>query len=123
MFSAGEDILVEMLSNCPPADYRREGMTLANVHARVGNTHAATTDSDGFSVHVRFTDFLLLASDLPAGFSPAVGDVIWHNSCPYMVSAIDGEPCWLWHTRQSCRVLRVHCKLISASHPAAGGVS
>lgn len=120
MLSAGENILVEMLCCCQQADYRREGMTVAPVHARLGSTHAVTTDSDGFVVHVRFTDFLLLAADLPAGFEPTVGDVIWHGGWPYLVSAVDGEPCWRWHTRQSRRIFRVHTRQISTSHPAAG---
>lgn len=120
MFQAGEDILVNMLATCPLADYRRDATTVANVRARLGHTHASTVAADGAAIHVRFTDFLLLAADLPAAFTPTVSDVIWHGSVPYLVSAIDGEPCWIWHTRQSRRIMRVHTRLISANHPAAG---
>lgn len=120
MLTAGEDILVDMLASCPTADYRRDGASIAAAHARLGHTHARTNDADGFAIHVRFTDFLLLAADFPANFEPEVGDVIWHFSTPHLVAAIDGEPCWLWHTRQSRRVLRVHTRVISANHPAAG---
>ena len=121
MLKAGEDIMVGMLDGCPAAEYCRDGAALASVRARVGSTHAATSDRDGFPVHVRFIDFLLLAADLPDGFIPAPGDVIWRGGAPHLVSAIDGEPCWTWHTRQSKRVIRVHSKLISEKHPAAGG--
>jgi hypothetical protein len=120
MQTAGEDILVAQLSSCPKALYRRDGADVAHARARRGSTHAVTTDSDGFSVHVRFADFFLLAADLPAGFEPAVGDVVWHGGWPYLVSAVDGEPCWRWHTRQSRRIFRVHTRQISTSHPAAG---
>ena len=120
MFQAGEDILVSLLASCPPVDYRRNATTVAGPRARIGHTHASTVSADGVAIHVRFTDFMILAADLPAGFVPAVGDVIRHGPLPYLVSAIDGEPCWAWHTRQSQRVLRIHTRLISSSHPAAG---
>lgn len=122
MLTAGEDMLIDMLATCPVVDYRRNGATLASVHARIGHTHAKTTDADGFAIHVRFTDFILLTANFPANFEPAVGDVIWHFSTPHLVSAIDGEPCWLWHTRQSQRALRVHTRVISTQHPAAGAI-
>lgn len=123
MFTAGEDLIVDLLAVCPAIDYRRNGASIAAVRARVGQTRARTNDADGFTIHVRFTDFLLLAADLPQGTEPKVGDLIVQGSQPHLVSAIDGEPCWLWHTRQSQRVLRVHTRLIAKSHPAAGGTT
>lgn len=122
MFKAGEDMLVASLEQCPQVTYRRDGTALASVRAEIGSTHAVTQDADGYTVHIRLYDFLLLTADLPANFEPRVGDVIkGHDQCHYLVSAIDNEPCWRAHTRRSRRVIRVHTRHVSDSHPAAAG--
>jgi len=111
MLNAGEDILVDMLRSRPRIEYRRESLPVCTPRARIGHTHAASTDADGFALHVRFTDFLILAEDLPPGFNPKVGDTITAGGGKYLVSAMDGEPCWLRHTRQTGRIIRVHTRL------------
>lgn len=113
MQTAGEDILVDMLLIRPRVEYRRDKMLLCSPRSRYGHTHASSTDADGFAMHVRFTDFLILSEDLPPGFTPKVGDIISAGGNSYLVSALDGEPCWLHHTRQSSRIIRVHTRLAS----------
>jgi hypothetical protein len=101
-------------------EYLRGSQT-ASVSATIGKTTFEVDDGYGMLVRSESRDFLVLASDLVLGGSPAFpqrGDKIQQTdgemTFNYEVTAPGKEPCWRW-SDSFHKTLRIHTKEVEVS--------
>ena len=92
-----------------PVTYLRNGSVVAeNIPAKLGKTLFRAEGEYGVTIRIERRDFIVRSSDV--AITPEVGDEIRFDGRRYTVTAPNGEPCWMYHTRQSHTQLRIHAE-------------
>lgn len=89
-------------------EYMRDGLSVGEVCAKVGQSVLHTQEYGGVTMHVHRMDFIVRAQDLTIA-RPAVRDIIvWHGK-QYAVCDTDTDKCWRWHDRGQT-TYRIHAE-------------
>ena len=121
IFAPGEAMMRDAFAYASrTVDYRRDGAVLASgIPAKLGRTLFRYDDPAGMIIRTEQRDFILRYSDL--NIEPKTGDEIVLDGQTYVVSALNGEPCWRWHSRSTHSEIRIHAKFAGDFEPPAPG--
>lgn len=105
LFDSGRQLLY-YIGMDERVDYKRDGLSVGEACAKVGQSTVSEQDNGGATMHVHRLDFIIRKADLDIG-CPAVRDVIEWNGKRYAVCDTEYERCWRWHDRIQT-VYRIH---------------
>ena len=89
-------------------EYMRDGLSVGEVCAKVGQSVLYTQEYGGVTMHVHRMDFIVRAQDLKIA-RPAVRDIIVWEGKRYAVCDTDADKCWRWHDRKQT-TYRIHAE-------------
>ena len=89
-------------------EYARDGLSVGEVCAKVGQSVLYTQEYGGVTMHVHRMDFIVRAQDLKIA-RPAVRDIIVWEGKRYAVCDTDADKCWRWHDRKQT-TYRIHAE-------------